>query len=99
MKPLMQLLQRVKAYIPPIEFYRAELPTMAPSKGHGSCDGGLCPFHNDHRAGSFKVNLTTGAFHCFSCEEEGRDIIDYTRQKYGLSLSEALQKLADEWGV
>lgn len=99
MSAAMELLQCVKAYIPPVEFYRLELPTMAPSKGHGWCDGGLCPFHDDHHAGSFDVNLTTGAFHCFSCKEKGGDIIAFTQRNYGLSFPEALQKLADEWGV
>lgn len=99
MKDLMELLQRVKAYIPPAEFYRVELPTMPLSKGHEWCDGGLCPLHEDHHAGSFQVNLTTGQFNCFSCKKKGRDIIAFTQLKHGLSFAEALQKLADDWGV
>lgn len=99
MNDVMELLQRVKAYIPPLEFYRLELRTMSPSKAHGWCDGGLCPFHNDRRPGSFEVNLTTGAFRCFSCDARGGDLIDFIKLRDGLSFLEALQKLADDWGV
>lgn len=99
MKAIMELLQRVKTYIAPQDFYRLELPTMAPSKGNGWRDGGLCPFHDDREAGSFNVNLTTGQFHCFSCGADGGDIVDFIKLRDGLSFVDALQKLADEWGV
>ncbi|HAJ19879.1 MAG TPA: hypothetical protein DCL95_07445, partial [Rhodospirillaceae bacterium] len=38
---------------------------------------GLCPFHADTRPGSFVVNKATGAFKCFSCGEQGGDIITF----------------------
>jgi DNA primase len=59
----------------------------------------LRPFHDDHRAGSFKLNLRTGKFNCFRCQKKGGDIIAFTRLKYGPGFSEALQKLARKWGV
>lgn len=99
MKIAMQLLHDVKTYIPPAAFYRVELPTMNPSREHGWCKGGLCPFHDDHHPGSFGVNLDTGGYNCFSCREKGGDIIAFTQRLYGLSFNEAVQKLADDWGV
>lgn len=60
---------------------------------------GLCPFHEDHSAGSFKVNLDSGAFICFSCGAKGGDIIAYMIRKYDLSFLDVLKTLSTEWGV
>ena len=99
MRTAIQSLQNVKSYIPPAEFFRAELPAMPPPKGGGWRDGGLCPFHSDKHAGSFRVNLETGAFTCFSCGTKGGDIIAFIQQRDGLSFPEAVQKLSNEWGL
>lgn len=99
MRTAIQSLQNVKSYIPPAEFFRAELPAMPPPKGGGWRDGGLCPFHPDKHAGSFRVNLETGAFLCFSCGSKGGDIIAFIQQRDGLSFPEAVQKLSNEWGL
>ena len=99
MKTSLQSLQNIKSYIPPSEFYRAELPTMPPPQGGGWRDGGLCLFHDDKNAGSFRVNLETGAFTCFSCGTKGGDIIAFIQQRDGLSFPEAVQKLTNEWGL
>lgn len=99
MKISPQTIQNVKYYISPIEFYRTELPTMSrPHRGEWR-DGGLCPFHDDRRAGSFRVNLDNGAFNCFSCGTKGGDIIAFIQQRDGLSFPEALNKLTNEWGL
>jgi len=87
----------IKSIVKPLDFYRRELPA-AKIKNGAWVDGGLCPFHDDHTRGSFKVNLVTGAYRCFSCGASGGDIIDFVRALYGLSFVEALKKLADEWG-
>ena len=89
---------RVKL-IPPRDFYLAELPDMPPALGDGWHNGGLCPFHNDHNAGSFRVNLDTGAFICFACEAKGLDIIAFTQLRNELSFPEALLQLTIEWGL
>ncbi len=90
----------VKAGIPPADFYRVEVPTMPPPKREtGWVSGGLCPFHADHHRGNFRVNLDSGAFTCFACGAKGGDIITFTRLRHGLSFPEALQALADAWGV
>lgn len=99
MKTSRELLQNIKSYIPPSEFYRAELPAMPPPHGGGWRDGDLCPFHDDKNAGSFRVNLETGAFTCFSCGTKGGDIIAFIQQRDGLSFPEAVQKLTNEWGL
>ncbi|MXS81519.1 CHC2 zinc finger domain-containing protein [Nitrosomonas oligotropha] len=99
MKIAAQSLQNVKAYIRPLDFYRSELPDMPPPRGSGWRDGGLCPFHPDKHAGSFRVNLETGAFTCFSCGTKGGDIIAFVQQRDGLSFPEAVQKLSNDWGV
>ena len=99
MKTAVQLLQNVKAYIPPADFYRAELPTMPVPRGSGWREGGLCPFHADKHAGSFRVNLETGAFVCFACGTKGGDIVAFIQQRDGLSFPDATRKLAEDWGI
>lgn len=90
----------VKASIPPVEFYRVELPNMpAPKRTKGWTDGGLCPFHDDHCAGNFRVNLDSGAFTCFACGVRGHDIIVFVRLHRDLSFRDALAKLAEDWGI
>lgn len=88
----------IRQSISPLDFYRHELPS-ATLKQHGWNDGGLCPFHADNKAGSFRVNLVTGAFKCFACGEAGSDVIAFTMALYGLKFVEALHKLADDWGL
>lgn len=88
----------IKQSLSPLDFYRHELPG-AKLKNHAYNDGGLCPFHSDNKASSFRVNLTTGAYNCFSCGIAGGDIIAFTMSLYGLKFVEALAKLADEWGL
>lgn len=89
----------VKNDVAPSRFYHAELPAMSPPRGGGWRDGGLCPFHNDRKSGSFRVNLDTGAYVCFSCGARGGDIIAFIQQRDGLSFRDAVGKIADEWGV
>lgn len=88
----------IRQSISPADFYQHELPN-APLKRQGWNGGGLCPFHADNKAGSFHVNLTTGAYKCFSCGEAGSDVIAFTMALYGLKFIEALHKLADDWGL
>ena len=91
--------QTVKESVPAREFYRVELPLMTTTNMGGWRDGGLCPFHSDHHAGSFKVHLNDGAYNCFSCGAKGGDIVAFTMERYALSFTEALRKLADDWRV
>lgn len=88
----------LKAQINPISFYQQEGQTVKVACNTKWRDAGICPFHNDKKAGSFRVNAENGAFKCFSCGEKGGDVITFIMKKYGLTFVEALQKLAGDWG-
>lgn len=88
----------IKNSLYPFDFYRHELPN-APLKKHGWNDGGLCPFHSDNKPGSFRVNLTTGAFTCFACGTKGGDVIAFTMALHGLNFTEAMKQLENDWGI
>src|SRR4051812_12788467 len=63
----------------------------------GSRWTGLCPFH-DERTPSFSVDGERGFYHCFGCGESG-DSIGFVEAIEGLTFSEALESLADRYGV
>jgi len=88
----------IKNSLNPFDFYKHELPN-APLKRQGWNYDGLCVFHADNKAGSFRVNLTTGAFKCFSYGMAGGEITAFVMALYGLQFVEALYKLAEEWGL
>jgi DNA primase len=88
----------IKNSLRPFDFYHYEL-SNAPLKKQGRNTGGLCPFHADNTPGSFRVNLATGAYKCFSCGSRGGDIIAFTMELHGLDFIEALTKLSCEWGI
>lgn len=58
---------------------------------------GLCPFH-DEKTPSFQVSVTKGLYYCFGCHVGG-DLVDFLRRKENLSFVEAIQNLADRYGV
>ena len=64
--------------------------------GGGSMKG-LCPFH-DEKSPSFHVTPSRGFFHCFGCQEGG-DVIAFLIKIDGLSFTEAVERLADKYGV
>ncbi|MCB1762187.1 MAG: hypothetical protein KDI27_03485 [Gammaproteobacteria bacterium] len=84
----------LKAAVSPVAYYPPRLPTMPPPKQRGWVDGGLCPFHEDRNRGSFRINLESGSYCCFSCGAKGGDIIDFHQQFHGLSFVEAVNDLA-----
>ncbi|MBS0637343.1 MAG: hypothetical protein JSS12_07515 [Verrucomicrobia bacterium] len=92
--------ENIKINISPYDFYIKEQSlTRFGTRSKSWAIAGLCPFHNDHSAGSFKVNLENGAFACFSCGAKGGDIISFTQYKYQLTFWQALERLAYEWRV
>ena len=92
--------ERIKKLIPAVDFYTKELQLTNLGYRSGKwATAGLCPFHEDTRAGSFKINVETGAFKCWSCGARGNDIISFLQTRDGLSFPEVLQNLSIEWGV
>jgi DNA primase len=58
---------------------------------------GLCPFH-DERTPSFSVDAQEKLYHCFGCGVGG-DVIKFVEEKDGLGFAEAVESLADRYGV
>lgn len=93
-------IDELKRSIPPYDFYLREQDLAGFGRGSKQwVDGGLCPFHEDNKSGSFKVNLENGAYICFSCGAKGGDIIAFLMQKHNLSFSEAIRRLERQGGV
>ncbi|MGH2803195.1 MAG: DNA primase, partial [Thermoleophilaceae bacterium] len=63
----------------------------------GSRWSGLCPFH-DERTPSFSVNAAEKLFYCFGCQAKG-DAIGFVEQSEGVDFPEAVELLADRYGV
>ncbi|MCI5747105.1 DNA primase [Eubacterium pyruvativorans] len=66
-------------------------------KRAGSYFKGLCPFHNE-KTPSFTVSDTRQYFTCFGCGARG-DVIEFMMRYYNLGFGEAVEKLAEEYGV
>lgn len=58
---------------------------------------GNCPFH-DENTPSFKVNPVDNLYYCFGCQAKG-DVLTIVQEKEGLGFPEALESLADRFGV
>ena len=63
----------------------------------GGSQKGLCPFH-DEKSPSFLVTPARQFFHCCGCSEGG-DVIDFLQKIEGLGFADAVQRLADKYGV
>jgi DNA primase len=58
---------------------------------------GLCPFHEE-RTPSFGVDPVAKLYHCFGCGVGG-DTIKFVEEKEGLGFTDAVELLADRYGV
>ena len=58
---------------------------------------GLCPFH-DERTPSFGIDPVKRLYHCFGCGVGG-DAIDFVRETEGVGFIDAIELLADRFGV
>jgi DNA primase len=58
---------------------------------------GLCPFHGE-KTPSFSVSREKGTYYCFGCKKGG-DVIDFVMELERLSFAEAVERLADRFGV
>ncbi len=58
---------------------------------------GLCPFHGE-KTPSFNVSREKGTYYCFGCKRGG-DAIDFVMELERVSFAEAVERLADRFGV
>ena len=58
---------------------------------------GLCPFHQE-KTPSFVVSEQRQSFHCFGCGVGG-DAIEFVKRYYNLEFTEAVEKLAGQYGI
>ena len=63
----------------------------------GGAEKGLCPFH-DEKSPSFHVTPSRGLFFCFGCSEGG-DVISFLQKIEGLGFTDAVERLAEKYGV
>ncbi|MGF6375587.1 DNA primase [Clostridiales Family XIII bacterium PM5-7] len=66
-------------------------------KRAGSNYKGVCPFHNE-KTPSFVVSEQKQIFTCFGCGATG-DSIEFVKRHYNLDFSEAVEKIAGEYGI
>jgi len=86
-------LERVKAAADIVEVVSAHTDL----RRQGARYVGLCPFHEE-RTPSFSVEPTEKLYHCFGCGAGG-DVIKFVEEKDGLGFAEAVEMLADRYGV
>lgn len=89
----------LKAKVSPAAFYERVLGLHMRGQRLSWVDGGLCPFHKDHRKGNFRVNLESGAFKCFACGVGGGDIIKFVELRERVNFLEAMRALSHSWGI
>jgi DNA primase len=66
-------------------------------KKSGAAYKALCPFH-DEKSPSFMINRGDSHYHCFGCGAHG-DAIEFLMRFYSLSFFEAVEQLAQQFGV
>tara|TARA_R110000824_G_scaffold118960_15_gene272340 strand:- start:31840 stop:32148 length:309 start_codon:yes stop_codon:yes gene_type:complete len=57
------------------------------------------PKRNDHKPGSFKVNLQTGRWGDFSSGDKGGDLIALAAFLFSLNQADAAKRIADMLGI
>ena len=85
----MNLFQTVKAAVTLTQ--AAEHYGLTVSRNGMTC----CPFHEDAHP---SLKLNEDYFFCFGCGASG-DVIDFTARQFGISLKDAVTKLAADFGV
>ncbi|MFL5901999.1 MAG: DNA primase [Solirubrobacterales bacterium] len=86
-------LERVKQAVDIVEVISAHTDL----RRQGTRWVGLCPFHEE-RTPSFSVEAQEKLYHCFGCGVGG-DTIKFVEEKEGLGFAEAVELLADRYGV
>ena len=67
-------------------------------KSRGQDYWGCCPFHQE-KSPSFKINPSTGLWHCFGACSEGGDVFSYVMKRENLDFPDAIRYLADKAGI
>lgn len=67
------------------------------AKKNGNSIIAKCPFHDDDKP-SFSVDLTTGKYHCFGCEEKG-NFISFLAKVKGIDTQSAYQELCMKYNI
>ena len=70
---------------------------VVPLKRAGANYKGLCPFHNE-KTPSFVVSEQNQRYNCFGCGAYG-DVIDFVMRHYNMDFSDAVEKLASDYGI
>src|SRR4051794_919340 len=86
-------IERVKDAVDMVELVGARVDL----RRVGSRWTGVCPFHEE-RTPSFSVDSERGFYHCFGCGASG-DAIGFVETIEGLDFREAVESLADRYGV
>ena len=86
-------LERVKQAVDIVEVISAHTDL----RRQGTRWVGLCPFHEE-RTPSFSVDAGEKLYHCFGCGVGG-DTIKFVEEKEGLGFAEAVELLAERYGV
>ena len=85
----MNQFESVKAAVP--LWQAAETYGLSVSRNGMTC----CPFHEDAHP---SLKLNEDYFFCFGCGASG-DVIDFTARLFGISLKDAAEKLAADFGI
>lgn len=73
------------------------ISSYVPLKQRGASWKGLCPFHSE-KTPSFTVQKGASHYHCFGCGAHG-DAIEFLKSHLGVSFTEAVETLADRYGI
>jgi hypothetical protein len=58
----------------------------------------LCPFHDDHRAGNFRVYPKGNCYRCFACDAKGGPV-DFLVKGQGMTFPDAVRWLGKKYGI
>ena len=58
----------------------------------------LCPFHDDHRAGNFRVYPKGNCYRCFACDAKGGPV-DFLVKGQGMTFPDAIRYLGKKYGI